>query len=182
MLLYWCFLSHMVPQCLKSYRLRKWMYIPSPLSQPSHCSHLLFLLGGQWYILSAQNQAWFLCLSMGVILSGKSGGAKCAHKMRHGIYSGISYFLCMQVTTLSSHVLNKTQIHAQVKTSLPINFIASQELVLFSTSSIILSLQHSQVDLTLFNFLLKTLFLIIWFKVIHKQVSVLKFPLEYAWF
>ncbi|PBK66687.1 hypothetical protein ARMSODRAFT_340397 [Armillaria solidipes] len=31
--------------------------------------------------------------SMGVILSGKSGGAKRAHKMRHGIHSGASYFL-----------------------------------------------------------------------------------------
>ncbi len=102
--------------------------------------------------------------------------------MRHWIHSGTSYFLRTQVTTLSSHVLNETQIHAQVETSLPINFIASQELVLFSTSSIILSSQHSQVDLTPFNFLLKTLFLIIWFRVMHKQVSVLKFPLEYAWF
>ncbi len=73
-----------------------------------------------------------------------------------------------QVTILSSNILNEIQIHAQVATSLPINFNTSQGLVLFS-ASFILSWQQSQVDLTLF--LLKTLFLSIWFRVMHKRVS-----------
>ncbi len=76
-------------------------------------------------------------------------------------------YIQAQVTILSSNILNEIQIHAQVVTSLPINFITSQGLVLFS-ASFILSWQQSQVDLTLF--LLKTLFLSIWFRVMHKRV------------